>query len=347
MVVPPVQERRVPFVPDPTEARSIDVIAIGASAGGLQGLRAIAAGLPEDLEATVLVVLHVAATGTSVLPQILSRSSRLDVRRGEDGVELAPGRIIVAPPDHHLIVKDGCACLSRGPRENGHRPAIDPLMRSVARAYGPAAAGVILSGTRDDGTLGLAEIKRAGGMAIVQDPHEAEYPGMPTSAMAATDVDAVLPVAGIAPVLAALAQGEGVPAGSDPPASGLGFRSGGTPVALTCPDCGGVLTEQDESGMMVFRCHVGHRYSPESLLSLHADGVERAMWTAARSLEDRSLLLSRLADRARAAGNERTAMQFEHGSVDATRQADTIRGAIVALDDGLTADVPDAEEIAE
>jgi two-component system chemotaxis response regulator CheB len=343
----PAQERKVPFVPASTEPRSIDVIAIGASAGGLHGLRAIAAGLPTDLRATVLVVLHVAATGTSVLPQILGRSSHLEVRRGEDGLELTPGRIIVAPPDHHLVVRDGRACLSRGPRENGHRPAIDPLMRSVAEAYGPASAGVIISGTRDDGALGLADIKRAGGVAIVQDPEEAEYPGMPASAMASCDVDAVLPVAEIAPALAALARGEGAPAGADPPASGLGFPTGGTLVELTCPDCGGVLVEQDESGMMVFRCHVGHRYSPRSLLSLHADGVERAMWTAARSLEDRSLLLLRLADRARVVGNGRSAVQFERGAADATRQADTIRGAIAALDDDLTADVPDAEEIVE
>jgi two-component system chemotaxis response regulator CheB len=334
-------------VSEPDPSRSIDVIAIGASAGGLHGLRAIAAGLPADLPATVLVVLHVAATGTSVLPQILGRASPLEVCRGEDGLELTPGRMIVAPPDYHLVVEDGRARLSRGPRENGHRPAIDPLMRSVAEVYGPAAAGVILSGTRDDGSLGLAEVKRAGGTAIVQDPEEAEYAGMPASALAATDVDAVLPVAAIAPTLAALAHGEGVPAVGAPSAPTFAFPTGGTPVELTCPDCGGVLTEHDDSGMMVFRCHVGHRYSPRSLLLLHAEGVERAMWTAARSLEDRSLLLTRLADRARAVGNAQSAAQFEHGAVEATRQADTIRGAIAALDDGLTADVPDVEEIAE
>jgi two-component system chemotaxis response regulator CheB len=334
-------------VSDIARPRSIEVIAVGASAGGLQGLRAIAAGLPADLPATVLVVLHVAATGTSVLPQILGRVSRLEVLRGEDGLELAPGRMVVAPPDHHLVVEDGCARLSRGPRENGHRPAIDTLMRSVAAAYGPAAAGVILSGTRDDGTLGLAEIKRRGGAALVQDPEEAEYASMPASALAGCDVDAVLPVAGIAPALVALAHGEGLPMTVDPPPAGPGFPAGGTPVELTCPDCGGVLTEHDDTGMMVFRCHVGHRYSPRSLLSLHAEGVERAMWTAARSLEDRSRLLSRLADRAQAVGNEHSAAQFARGAAEATRQADTIRGAIAAIDDGLAVDVPDVEEIAE
>src|SRR5262249_54925274 len=146
----------------------VRVVAIGASAGGLQPLRTIMAGLPAGFPADVLVVLHVSATGTSVLPQILARVCALEVLRGEDGIELGRGRVIVAPPDHHLLVQDGHVTLGRGPRENGHRPAVDPLMRSVAEAYGSAGAGLVLSGTRDDGTLGLAEIKQAGGIALVQ-----------------------------------------------------------------------------------------------------------------------------------------------------------------------------------
>lgn len=152
------------------------------------------------------MVLHVAATGTSVLPRILGRVCSLEVLRGADGIELGHGRVIVAPPDRHLLVQGGHVVLGRGPRENGHRPAIDPLMRSAAATYGARACGVVVSGTRDDGTLGLAEIKRAGGIALVQDPDEAEYPSMPANAMAATAVDAALPVDEIAAVLTELAR---------------------------------------------------------------------------------------------------------------------------------------------
>lgn len=322
--------------PEPAEPPlPVEVVAIGASAGGLQPLREIVAGLPADFPAAVLVVLHVSATGTSVLPQILQRVTDLAVTPGEDGVALGPGRVIVAPPDRHLVVEDGHVRLDRGPRENGHRPAIDPLLRSLAEAYGPRCAGVILSGTRDDGTLGLAELKAAGGTAIVQDPDEAEYPGMPANAIAGTLVDGVLPVDEIAPALVGLAHSDGKVL--DPPPFAPSLPSGGRPVELTCPDCGGVLTEHDVHGLVHFRCHVGHRFSPASLVALHAEGVERAMWTAARSLEDRALLLDRLADRSRAAGHDNAARRFDVNAATARREAQAIRSAIAALDDGATA----------
>jgi two-component system chemotaxis response regulator CheB len=331
--------------PEAAPASPIDTVVIGASAGGLQPLRAIVAGLPDDFPATVLVVLHVAATGTSVLPQILGRATRLEVVPAEDGVALTPGRVIVARPDRHLVIGDGVAHLSRGPRENGHRPAIDPLMRSVARERGARGAGVILSGTRDDGTQGLAELKRRGGVAIVQDPEEAEYAGMPANAMAGTPVDAVLPFAAIAAALVDLAAGAGVRSSSR--RADAFFAVGGQKtVGITCPDCGGVLTEADEAGVVHFRCHVGHAFSPRSLLALHAEGVERAMWTAARSLEDRAMLLRRLAERARDAGNETTMEQFELNARHADDEARAIRGAIELLDDGFTADAPDHAGVA-
>lgn len=323
------------------------MVAIGASAGGLRPLQAIMAGLPGDFSADVLIVLHVAASGTSVLPQILDRVCLLEVLRGEDGIELGHGRVIVAPPDHHLLVEDGHVVLGRGPRENGHRPAIDPMMRSVAEAYGPTGAGVILSGTRDDGTLGLAQIKRAGGVALVQDPQECEYPSMPSNAMAATTVDAALSVPEIAGLLTQLARGGYMldPA-ADPDEPPL-FLPGGKFLQLTCPDCGGVLTEHTAAGVVHFRCHVGHAYSPRSLLALHAEGVERAMWTAARSLEDRAALLDRLADRANAAGQLSVADQFSTNAIRARTESAAIRVAISALNDGFTADVPNGQEIQE
>lgn len=305
------------------------------------------AGLPGDFSADVLVVLHVAAIGTSVLPQILDRVCPLEVLRGADGIELGRGRVIVAPPDHHLLVQDGHVVLGRGPRENGHRPAIDPMMRSVAQAYGPAAAGLILSGARDDGTLGLAQIKRAGGVALVQDPEDCEYPSMPINAMAATAVDAALPVPELAGLLAELASGDHTLDPAADPAEPPLFLPGGQLLQLTCPDCGGVLTEHAAAGVVHFRCHVGHAFSPRSLLALHAEGVERAMWSAARSLEDRAALLDRLADRARAAKQNGVVGELSANAERARTESGAIRTAIAALDDNFTADVPNGQETQE
>jgi two-component system chemotaxis response regulator CheB len=338
-----------------TARPSIAAIGIGASAGGLGPLRAVVAGLPEDLPAAVFVVLHIAATGTSVLPQILRRASRLEVVPAADGVVVRPGTLMVAPPDRHLVVvlgEDGIVrtSLSRGPRENGHRPAIDPLLRSLAEVYGARAAGLILSGTRDDGTRGLARIKLEGGAALVQDPADADYPSMPANALAGTAVDGALPAQELAVALTELARGRllGLPplagAGTDPPSLEPAFSTDGDPLKITCPDCGGVLTEEDEAGVVRFRCHVGHMYSPRSLLALHADGVERAMWTAARGLEDRAVLLTNLALRARNDGHDRTADQFDAHARQARAESEAIRTAIAALDDDISADAVGGEK---
>jgi two-component system chemotaxis response regulator CheB len=312
-------------------APAVRVIGIGASAGGLLPLRTLVAGLPRDLRATVIVVLHVAATGTSVLPQILARSTPMSVVAAEDGLLVGPGQIIVARPDRHVVVDDGVVRLTRGPRENGHRPAIDPLLRSIAEGYGAAGAGVILSGARDDGAQGLAEIKRHGGLALVQDPGQAEYPSMPTNAMAATAVDGVLAADALAAALIEAVGGSGTRLG--PLMADLQLGAEEPALRITCPDCGGVLTETDDGGVLHFRCHVGHAYSPRSLLALHADGVERAMWTAARSLEDRRTLLRRMAERARQAGNDRGAERFEADAARSHEESMAIRRAIAALDD--------------
>jgi len=172
-----------------------DIIVVGASAGGVDALTQLVRGLPADLPAAVFVVVHVPAHGPSVLPRILSRSGPLPATHPQDGQAIRTGRIYVAPPDYHLLVKNGYVRLTRGPRENKHRPSVDSLFRTAARTYGPRVVGVVLSGVLDDGTAGLAAIKLAGGIAAVQHPDDALYPGMPQSALNNVAVDHALPAA--------------------------------------------------------------------------------------------------------------------------------------------------------
>jgi len=178
------------------------VIVVGASAGGVEALARFVRTLPFATRQAVCVVLHVSPAGTSAMPDILGRAACLPVHSPADGDPLLGGHIYVAPPDHHLEVERGRVRLTQTPRENGHRPAIDATMRSAALAYAGAVAGFVLSGTRDDGTAGLQAIKEHGGTAVVQDPDEALYPGMPRNAIDHLDVDAVLPLADMAQWLA-------------------------------------------------------------------------------------------------------------------------------------------------
>ncbi|MGH2415855.1 MAG: chemotaxis protein CheB, partial [Microcystaceae cyanobacterium] len=184
-----------------------DILVIGASAGGIEALKQLVQALPKNLPAAVLVVVHIAAHSTSWLPRILNRSGVLKATHPKDDETIEHGHIYVAPPDRHLIVKRGCIHLARGPKENNCRPAIDVLFRTAAEVYGPRVVGVVLSGTLDDGTAGLVAVKKRGGVAVVQDPGDALFDGMPRSAIENVDVDYILPVSKMAAVLVKLANG--------------------------------------------------------------------------------------------------------------------------------------------
>ncbi|MEO6325111.1 MAG: chemotaxis protein CheB [Thermoanaerobaculia bacterium] len=289
-----------------------DIVTIGASAGGVETLSRLVAGLPPDFPGALFIVLHIPPEPRSLLPSILSKVGPLQARHAVDGEPIKPGQILVAPPDLHLLLDEGVVRVVHGPHENRHRPAIDPLFRSAALVYGSRVVGVVLSGMLDDGTAGLMEIKRAGGIAITQDPRDALYPGMPTSAMRHVDVDYVLPHTRIPAQLVSLAA-ERLPAVepngrpttewekkmADLDAGPQGDERPGVPSGLTCPDCHGNLWETRDQGLVRYRCRVGHAYSTDSMKAAQDDSVERALWISLRAVEEKAALARRTAEEAR------------------------------------------------
>jgi two-component system, chemotaxis family, protein-glutamate methylesterase/glutaminase len=289
-----------------------DIIVMGASAGGLPAFNRITKQLPENLNAAVFIVWHVSPYSTSLLPDILSRSGKLQAKHPADGESIQKGKIYVAPPDRHLLLEAGRIRLAKGPKENRFRPAVDPLFRSAAYAYGARVVGVVLTGALDDGTAGLWAIKDRGGIAVVQDPAEAEQPSMPSSALNNVQVDYCLPISEISPLLVTLTQQTVEQAG--PPVSkqleietkiALGADSAELDVTqlgkiseFTCPDCHGSLTKINNGGLQRFRCHTGHSFSNGSLLAEVTDSVEQALWNTIRAVEERIRLLKNLAQHA-------------------------------------------------
>ncbi|TWF75173.1 two-component system chemotaxis response regulator CheB [Pseudonocardia hierapolitana] len=320
------------------------VIVMGASAGGVEALRAAVAGLPPDLPAAVVVVLHIPRGAPSALPGILDRAGPLPAVAAEQAAPLRPGVVYVAPADHHVLVIDGHLRLSAGPVENGHRPAIDPLFRSAALAHGPDAVGVVLSGTRDDGTAGLAAIVSRGGIAVVQEPEDALYGAMPANALAQVPGALVHPAVKIGPLLGELARRPAAaPAGAAEGDLLLAetriAASGGpgtdtleeaVPSGFSCPSCHGVLYELPGAPVPRFRCRVGHAWSPASLEAEQAQAVDEALWAAVRALEEKAELVERLAGDARRHGRARSAEAFAQRAAFAREQAQQVRDLVGA-----------------
>jgi len=271
-----------------------DILVIGASAGGVEALQTVVSSLPPDLPATVFVVLHLFPTSESFLPRILSRSGPLLAVHPQDGERIEARKIYVAPPDLHLLVERDHIHLGKGPKEQHQRPSINVTFRSAAQAYGDRVAGVVLTGQLDDGTAGLWDIKRRGGVAIVQHPEEAAFPSMPLSALRDVVVDHTVPVAQIGPLLTRLANTEGPPKKN---ADGGIKEMHPTVTDLTCPDCRGSLWEAEEGSLTEYRCRVGHVFSPKSLLAEQSASQERLLYSAVVALEEGSVLLDRLADK--------------------------------------------------
>jgi two-component system chemotaxis response regulator CheB len=335
----------------PTENVAVgrDIAVVAASAGGVEALTGLVRGLPADLPVAFLVVLHFPPTATSRLPEILSRAGPLDARTAVDGEVARAGVIHVAPPDRHMVLSGSRIFLLDGPRENGVRPAADPLFRSAATAMGERVIGIVLSGTLDDGAAGIAAVQEYGGATLVQDPEEALSDGMPRAALEMIEPDHVLPAAAMGEVIANLASGRKRTA-AEARARETQKSLAADPMTLepgltdfVCPDCGGALAEVQAGSMTRYRCRVGHVYSPESLYGMKAGELEAGLWASLRALEESASIAKRLADRARRSGAAAVVKRFESRGVDAARRADVVRQAIHSL--SIHGDGPPTEAV--
>ena len=282
------------------------VVVIGASAGGIAALQEVLAGLPADLPAAVLVAVHVQPSSDSVLPKVLSHAGPLPAHHPRDGEPLQDGTVLVAPPDRHLLVRPGRARLSGGPRENRQRPAIDPLFRSAAAAYGPAVVAVVLSGALDDGAVGAAAVVAQEGAVLVQDPTEARVSAMPRAALAAVRRARTARASELGPLITERVRR---PGGDPPPAPDPGNERTavmerrpaqadelGAPAALGCPECQGGMFERSADGTVSYACHVGHAWAAQTLLDAQQQAVEGAIYNAASKLQEFAAVHRRLAD---------------------------------------------------
>ncbi len=322
----------------------LNIIVMGASSGGVEVLREIFSELNPNLNAAIFVVLHIPPDAKSYLPQILSRHCPIPVEHAQDAQKIKPGHAYIAPPNQHLILQDGTMHLTFGPKENYTRPAIDPLFESAAASYGSKVIGIILTGNLSDGTKGLMRIKQAGGMAVVQDPEEALFPSMPSSALQYVPADYRLPVSGITSLLnhitdqAVLAEGEKPvnptePAFSDDETSLIkkdfetfeqGYDKNQRSV-LTCPECGGVLWELQDGKIVYYRCHTGHVYNPEVLLISRDSELEKNFWTTIRLLVEKAAIANRLAMKAKETSNQDQEAYYLSIAKEAETEANRIR----------------------
>ena len=321
-----------------------DVIVIGASAGGIETLQQLVKSLPAGFPASVFVTVHFPETGSSVLPRILTRAGALAAVHATDGESIVHERIYVARPDFHLLPgPDGIRCV-RGPRENGNRPAIDPMFRSAAVSFGPRVIAVVLSGNLDDGTSGAAAVKRNGGIVVAQDPDDALFPSMPQSVIDHVQVDYIVPIRLLGRTLCELVAQPLIESAKTPESDDVMEKKyseadlgaieqpdahPGKLSSFGCPDCGGVLWEINDGDFVRFRCRVGHAWTTDALLEKQSDSFDDALWTALRALEESAALSRQIAQRHRMRGATSVADRFDAQAESAEARAVVIRSSLL------------------
>jgi len=322
-----------------------DIIVIGASAGGLTAFETLVSQLPSNIPAAIFIVWHISPDYPSILPEILARATLLPVAHAIEREPIKPGHIYVAPPDHHLLVEPGYVRLSRGPRENRFRPAIDVLFRSAARYYGSRVIGVVLTGSLDDGAAGLYAIKEQGGIAVVQDPSDALHSSMPRAAMQAVAVDHCVPIIEMGALLAHLVD-KAIPVEEVNPVSekmdievGVAREDNGLEMGImklgdvspyTCPECHGVLMQLKEGNLIRFRCHTGHAYSLNALLTEVTQSIEETLWDGIRTIEASQMLMIHTAKHLREMNEHEAADLLLQKAEDAKRRANLVRQAVMS-----------------
>lgn len=334
-----------PPTKSPTERHKRDIVVIGTSAGGLAALLELVKTLPADFSAPIFVVQHFPADSESFLPQLLSSVSKLPAKHPRDGEAIEPGTIYVARPDYHLLVEDDRVLAKRGPKENRFRPSVDALFRSAAYAYGPRVIGVVLTGYLDDGTSGLWSVQRMGGLAVVQDPRDAQVPAMPENALEFVKADYIVPLSELGSLLVRLTQ---EPAPRKPAVTAavldllnieftiakqgnafeLGIIDRGKLTPFTCPDCHGALTQLVEGHLIRFRCHTGHAYTVSALLGEVTQSVENMLYASMRGLEETKMLLQSLGEHFVEDEQPKVADVFMRKASDVGRQARVVYDSI-------------------
>jgi two-component system chemotaxis response regulator CheB len=322
-----------------------NIIVIGASAGGFEAIKQLVAALPAKLDAAIFIVWHMAPDVTGLLPQVLNRQKTIPASNAIDNEPISSNHIYVAPPDRHLLLEKGLVRVTKGPKENHFRPAVDPLFRSAAESYGSRVIGIILSGALDDGTAGLWTIKDRGGLAIVQEPAEATVSSMPESALAAVEVDYRVPIAEMATLLVRLTAETVTETrvtameeqrktaietriAAQKPALGQGVLTLGKPSLYACPDCHGVLLTITDGDIVRYRCHTGHAHSADSLLATITEQVEDALWNAIRGVEESILLLNSLGDHYADKNQPKLAAQYFKKAQEAESRAAIMRQTV-------------------
>ncbi|MDB5197958.1 MAG: chemotaxis protein CheB [Flaviaesturariibacter sp.] len=333
---------------DPRMAKR-NIVVIGASAGGILALTDLFKSLPADFEAYIFVVLHISPYSPSVLPQILSNAAPFKAKHAKDGDAIEPNLIYVAPPDHHLILEKGKVLVKKGPKENRFRPSIDALFRSAAYTFGSRVIGIVLSGMLDDGTSGLWSIKRLGGIAMIQDPTDAEFPHMPLNVMEYVEVDHMLRVEQMGALLAQLTSEEApapikladeefdrlnmeVLIAAQDNAFEMGVLQKGENTNLTCPECSGALVKFTEGKIKRYRCHTGHGFTENALLAGVTKSLEDDLWKVVRGMEEAIILLEAMARQYELEGQDEPASLFYKKALDTHKQSQSLRQYIFKLD---------------
>lgn len=327
------------------------VLVVGTSAGGLSALKNLVGQLPKDFSLPVLIVRHISpdATGNILLDE-LNKLNTLKCQHAISGEALTPGHLYLAPSDHHLLIVDNRKMLvTKGAHENRSRPAIDPLFRSAAVAFGAGVIGILLTGYLDDGTSGMKAIKKCGGVCIVQDPEEAEYPDMPKNALNNVEIDHCLPIAEMGALLSTiiprnLENKKPVPDDvlieakiAERVLSDLSsVNKLGDQVPFNCPGCGGVLWKVGTDSDLRFRCHTGHAYTAAYLLAEQSSKIEETMWTALRMFEERKNLLTEMAQGKKGVGSQTALERAEMSQV----HIDRIRAILKSTDKENKDDLP-------